>query len=527
MRSAAVALALLLTIGCGTTEEAAGPDEGGYLRYEWPQRGSQGTAAERPVSPSDIVVPDGYRIEAVARGLSYATDVTWDADGAMYVSETGGHTYGTGPEDAPPARILRVRPDGSTEVVYDAVVPMAEIRRHASTAEMPEGLIPPILGITFHEPSGLIYVAHRGRYSTLDPATGTFETVIDGIPSWGFFHNNKAVFGPDGKMYFVVSTQGNAGPIDTHWLEVIEAFDKHDAHEAPCEDVEVTGLDLFVPNKLTKDDENDSLRAEVYVPYGVDTEMGQTIEGEPWCHGALYRADADGANPEVVAWGLRSNYGYGFAEDGALYVTQNSGNIMPPRPIYDDWETVYRIEEGAWYGWPDFYSSVPITDARFRRPNDPDFKGKPFDHQFSLTEATRRRLLQGRDRPPSPVAQLPVHSAAQGMAMGRRAFGLDPDEALVAEFGSIIPYYKDPGGWPGFRVQKVDLSTGEVTDWLVNRSRKPASATSGGGLERPIQVVYGPDGALYVVDFGTIEFTEQGMTAYPRTGIVWRVSREG
>ena len=527
MRSAAVALALLLTIGCGTTEEAAGPDEGGDLRYEWPQRGSQGTAAERPVSPSDIVVPDGYRIEAVARGLSYATDVTWDADGAMYVSETGGHTYGTGPEDAPPARILRVRPDGSTEVVYDAVVPMAEIRRHASTAEMPEGLIPPILGITFHEPSGLIYVAHRGRYSTLDPATGTFETVIDGIPSWGFFHNNKAVFGPDGKMYFVVSTQGNAGPIDTHWLEVIEAFDKHDAHEAPCEDVEVTGLDLFVPNKLTKDDENDSLRAEVYVPYGVDTEMGQTIEGEPWCHGALYRADADGANPEVVAWGLRSNYGYGFAEDGALYVTQNSGNIMPPRPIYDDWEAVYRIEEGAWYGWPDFYSSVPITDARFRRPNDPDFKGKPAEHAFSLTEATRRRLLEGRDRPPAPVAKLPVHSAAQGMAMGRRAFGLDPDEALVAEFGSIIPYYKDPGGWPGFRVQKVDLSTGEVTDWLVNRSRKPASATNGGGFERPIQVVYGPDGALYVVDFGTIEFTEQGMTAYPRTGVVWKVSREG
>ena len=88
MRSAAVVLALFLTVGCGTTEEAASPDAGADLRYEWPQRGSQGTAAERPVRPADIVVPEGYRIEAVARGLSYATDVTWDADGAMYVSET-------------------------------------------------------------------------------------------------------------------------------------------------------------------------------------------------------------------------------------------------------------------------------------------------------------------------------------------------------------------------------------------------------------------------------------------------------
>ncbi len=73
----------------------------------------------------------------------------------------------------------------------------------------------------------------------------------------------------------------------------------------------------------------------------------------------------------------------------------------------------------------------------------------------------------------------------------------------------------------------MNLATGQVTDFLTNKTGAgPASAVGNRGLERPIMVEWGPDGALYVVDFGVINITDQGMNAAPNSGVVWRVVRE-
>lgn len=479
------------------------------------------------IDASDIVVPPGYKVEAVARDLSYPSDMIFGPNGEMYVTEVGGHTYGTKPEKAPEARILKITPDGKRETIYDNAVPLEVIRKAKFGEKIPtEGIIPPITGITYNKSNGLLYISHRSRYSTLNPRTGEFKTIIDGIPSWGEFLNHKPIFGPNGNMYFMLSTQGNSGNVDGHMIRVMDIFNKPDAREIPCENVEVTGLDFFLDNKLTEE-KGDKVRAEVYAPLGIDTKPGQMIPGGFWCHGAMYTAKPDGTGIKKIAWGLRSSFGYGFSPDGRLIATQNSGNVMEPRPIYDDAEPVYEITQGAWYGWPDYYSGIPITDRRFTRPNEPNFTGNPFPHDFSLTEDTRRRLLKNKPLPPQPLVKLPIHSAAQGMVFGRNDFGIPEDEILVAEFGAIIPYYKEKASWPGFRVQRVNPKTGKIADFIVNKSEKPAWATNGGGLRRPIMPVWGPDGALYVVDFGVIEFSKQGMNAVPNTGVIWKVTRTG
>ena len=100
---------------------------------------------------------------------------------------------------------------------------------------MSEGIIPPITGITWHD--GKLYVAHRSRYSVLDPENGEFRTIINGLPCWGEFLNAKPIFDDAGKMIFFVSTQGNSGVIEQHWMKVINVFNKKKAHEVPGEDV--------------------------------------------------------------------------------------------------------------------------------------------------------------------------------------------------------------------------------------------------------------------------------------------------
>lgn len=488
----------------------------------------------RQVIPDDIAVPEGYSIKAMKSGLSYPVDITFDEAGNAYIAEAGGHTYGTKPPEAPKARVLKVTPEGKTTVLYDQVVPMASIREAASSADMEEGLIPPVTGITYYE--GNLYVSHRSRYSVLNPVTGEFRTVVNGLPSWGEFLNAKPIF-KDGKMVFFLSTQGNSGVIEKHWVRVIDQFNKPGAREIPGEDITLTGQNYWVPTQKIKiAEEADSMRTGAYMPLGQEAEQGQVISGELICNGAFFRCNPDGSDLERIAWGFRSSFGYRYSPDGRLITTMNSANPMPPRGLFFDWEPVYEVVEDEWYGWPDFFSGVPITDSRFRVKKE--------ERSFVLTRETHQKLLGGKDKPRQPLVKLPVHSAAQGMVFGNNHMDIPENNILVAEFGAIVPFFKgEPAhpdmpkpvredeipedvdlNWPGFKVQLVDIGSGDVSDFIYNNSRMPASATNGRGLERPIQLEWGPDGSLYIVDFGIVEFDDKGMSAHPHTGVIWKIS---
>ena len=120
-------------------------------------------------------------------------------------------------------RSSRFAPDGTRRVVYENTVPLDSIQGTDSSANMPEGIIPPITGITWH--GGKIYIAHRSRYSVLDPDDDNpmtrFKTFVNGLPQWGAFVNGKPVFDGNGKMIFFVSSQGNAGVVDESWARQV------------------------------------------------------------------------------------------------------------------------------------------------------------------------------------------------------------------------------------------------------------------------------------------------------------------
>lgn len=522
------ALLLVTTVAC---------DKRDRQRSDGPQVETEVTQqSQRNIDAGAIRVPEGTSIASLVTGLSYPVGVTFDDKGTMYIAEAGGHTYGTKPGRASDARILQRQEDGKLRILYDNVVPMDEIKSKKSSADMEEGLIPPVTGITYYD--GKLYISHRSRYSTYDLESGEFKTIINGLPSWGEFLNAKPVFHND-EMYFFLSTQGNTGVIEEHWVHVIDEFKKSEAREIPGEDITLTGQNFWVPTKKATIVEADSVETGAYAALGEKTQAGQVIKGEKICNGAFFKCDPDGANIERICWGLRSSFGYAFSPEGKLIATMNSANPMPPRGLYFDYEPIYEIVSGEWYGWPDFFSGIPITDERFSIKKE--------ERAFVLTPQTHRKLLKGKSRPRQPIAKLGVHTAAQGMVFGRSEFGIDPNNILVAEFGSIVPEFKDdakeqrdnkgfpsaesaPDGvqynWPGFKVQQVDLRSGRATDYIVNKDNRPASVHDSGGLERPIQLEWGPDGSLYIVDFGVVEFDAKGMNAHPFTGVIWKLTKQ-
>jgi len=66
-----------------------------------------------------------------------------------------------------------------------------------------------------------------------------------------------------------------------------------------------------------------------------------------------------------------------------------------------------------------------------------------------------------------------------------------------------------------------------VVDFAVNRIAGPASKLPHAGFERPSHCAFGPDGALYVVDWGEIEIAPEvgGVRMQQGTGTLWRIRR--
>jgi hypothetical protein len=81
----------------------------------------------------------------------------------------------------------------------------------------------------------------------------------------------------------------------------------------------------------------------------------------------------------------------------------------------------------------------------------------------------------------------------------------------------------------GFKVVRVDMENRTVEDFAVNRIQGPASKLPHEGFERPSHCAFGPDGALYVVDFGEIEIAPEvgGVRVQAGSGTLWRIRRAG
>lgn len=218
--------------------------------------------------------------------------------------------------------------------------------------------------------------------------------------------------------------------------------------------------------------ENDPLRATI---------LRYTRAGQP--AGALVTVGLHAQSP-IWARGLRNAQGFDWHLSGAMYATNAGSDMRAARKggKVDDMlppEHLNRIEPGQHYGWPHCWGE---------RQTDPNFPGSD-----GFCETTQ-----------PPAITFTSHSTPIGIAfLHKSAFPQSyHNSAIVALHGSWNR--QEPAGYKLVQVKfegdRPVATKDFMTGWL----------SQAGAWGRPVDVVVGPDGALYVSD--------------DRAGLVYRVT---
>ncbi|MFD1184775.1 PQQ-dependent sugar dehydrogenase [Pontibacter rugosus] len=445
----------------------------------------------RPVDPTAIALPEGYKAEAVATGLTFPTSIAFDDQGQLYVVESG-YSYG---EVFLEPKLLRVEQNGSLTTV-------ATGQRNG-----------PWTGVTFH--NGNFFVGEGGEMEggkilRISP-NGNIAPLVENLPTMGDHHTNGPVIGPDGSLYFGLGTATNSGIVgpdnyDYGWLKRHPEF-----HDIPCRDIVLKGHNFT--SEIPLGSKSGKQTTGAYSPYGTPTKEGEVIKGSIPCSGAIMRISPDGGQPELVAWGFRNPFGLAFSPNGQLYISENSFDVRGSRPMWGTADYLWQVKPGTWYGWPDFAGGIPVNGDRFEAPGE---------------KAPQPLLAQHPNQPPKPTAALGVHSSSNGLDFSRsNSFGYQ-GQVFVAQFGDMAPEVGKVLAPVGFKVVRVDVNNGIVTDFAANKGKKvaPASKLKTGGLERPISVKFSPDGqSMYIVDFGVMKMTAKGSEPQVKTGVIWKITK--
>jgi glucose/arabinose dehydrogenase len=479
-------------------------------------------AKQHPIDRKYIEYPSGFELMLAVDGLNSPTAIAVDDNGSLLVAESGL----SGPEP----HIFGYKRDGT----YFNIYPFAR-----TVSFFPRGFVlyGPIGGMVAR--GGKVYVSSRDRDGTgIITALGydgSHATVIANLPARGDYGVTDLAIGPtDNRLYFGLGTATNSGVVgldnwDEGWLKRYPSV--HDLPYGPERTVYLLGQRFDTPNpRAGLFSAGDIAVTAPFQEFSVSNRSRIPRADIP--NGAIISIPLDGGETRVEAYGLHNPRGIAFDEYGTPYLTNDGMEMRGTRPVMDDRDSLLRLSRGVWYGWPDYTTDLhAVNEAEFQPPLELLIKSG-FDELSFLIDHDRSKL-----HPPRPedvvAGKLPSLSGAAKFAFAPSAGPLRrfSGDAIIACDGNRAPFatsgFTSFVGSFGFKVVLVDRSIRRVTDFIHNTAGVPSSMLpigSGITLERPIDVKVGPDGVLYVLDFGRMVNTHAIPRYFPGTGRIFKLA---
>jgi len=420
-----------------------------FIGYKIPTLTKQPTA-DSGSDLSFLSLPEGFKISVVAEGLDNPRVVSFDPKGRMLVSETKA---------------------GRVSILED--------KDKNGDFESKHALIE-----SLKLPHGLDFYPVRTNGSQGDPTSnGTSEQIY---------------------LYIAETHQVDRYPYDVNTGNLISAAGENIAN-LPAEGRHFTRTIAFGPNFRTSQilggtSINTQVDTKIYISVGSSCDV---CEESTWKRAAILESDPEGSYTAEFAGGLRNSVFFAFHPvTKEIWATEmgrdNLGDNLPPDEINIVKAAGSEHKFGARrYGWPFCYGNK-VQDKKF---NPDKWERTDITNDCSQTEP--------------PAIEIPAHSAPLGLAF-------IPGDLLMISEGqrtSDIRNSKWPKEWAGdllvalhgswnrsepagYKIVRYDLDKNgnilsqEPLDFITGWISKDKENIYG----RPVDLKFGPDGALYISD---------------------------
>jgi glucose/arabinose dehydrogenase len=545
-----------------------------------------------PGHGEDIVVPDGFKVEVFARDLNFPTGIAFAGDRKHFqvlVVESGTGlpsrcNDNNGPGYAP--KTSATNPFTPDLLVFDqngklVAGPLFKPTT-PGTGYQPDG---PAIGIAFERgfDGGLLFVTDSNQGVRGAPGTGNnssrvmvadlgankLQPFITGLPTGD--HPTEMIVAHEGFVYWSQGSATNSGVVGHDNGGPAGA----NQHEIACQDITLSQNTW---------DSGDGHITSGYSPHGVSRPGAHVPAFEDatqpgMCTGAILRAPIAAAHPEKnvqpFSWGYRNPFGLRFspknhALNGALFVTENGEDERGARPTNgspDRLQVARPNKDGTpdYHGWPDRFGFLDSGNAVFTPiggPSDDNpaaVVGKPVLHVLAFPPQAPKAPLA---LDPSDVAVVEPDFAPDAFVGGvvRRGaalvaregdFGFSPAQSspIVGHDVELVNFSK-PGkplqvelsrfAFNCPAAQQTHINGAAACNVKKDTDTAMAFAQKLRGINRPVMAGFGPDGALYLVDFGAVRDVGRSdpaarfnvaadgpLVQIPGTGVVWKISRVG
>ena len=432
---------------------------------------------------------------------------------------------------------------------------------------------------------------NSSRIVTVDIGSGHVIPFITGLPTGD--HPAEQLEFKDGWIYWSQGSTTNSGVVGH------DNGGGDNQQDIPCQDIKLSDNGFTsAPGHVTSG----------YSPHhtfrpGATVQAFESATGPGICDGAILRAKLNSKNPKMTiepfSWGYRNPYGIRFAPEdhvlkGGLFVSENGEDERGARPTQnapDRLQLAQQNPDGSpdYHGWPDRFGFLDSTQAVFNptggpgddlcNPPNPD----PFPACVPLVMALNPQVKPILAFPPQPItaplALEPADVAAVGhdFAPNSFAFGVVRKGASLVSREGDFGFAKDNGEPPaGHDIELVNFSRAgerfrlEQSRFAFNCKQSDQYHDADGaarcktiwdqafveipalrGINRPVTAMFGPDEALYLVDYGAVRDFGQSdprsrfvnepapcatpgscrfngpLVQIPQTGVIWRISRTG
>ncbi len=533
-----------------------------------------------PGGGEDIVLPSGYKVSVFAKDLNMPTAVAFKGNRnhfEVYVLESG-HGLPSKCNDETSAAVGGVfsptNPFTPDILVFD---------QNGNKIAGPLGK-PTAVGVGFQAAGPAIDIAfehgfhggrlfasdsnqatHAGgqnnssRLVTVDPGSGTVTSFISGLPT-GDHPAEQITFKGDW-IYWSQGSTTNSGVVG------LDNGGGTNQQDIPCQNI-VLSNNVFLTTP--------GIATSGYSPHGVQRPGAHipafdSATGAGICDGAILRAkinakDAKGTI-EPYSWGYRNPYGIRFAPEdhplkGQLFVTENGEDERGARPTNNSPDRLQIARQNAdgspdYHGWPDRFGFLESTSAMFNPIGGPGDDlcsppNPPYPACIPLVLANDvpvKPVLAFAPQPiTAPVALEPADVAAVGLDFVPNAFVsgvVRKGAALVSregDFGFSAANGEPEAGHDievvNFGEQNGPLSL-QLQRFAYNTTFEQAFPDGLRGINRPVDLKFGPDDCAYLVDYGAVRDFGQSdpaskfidpadapLVQIPGTGVIWKICTE-